>query len=272
MIEMYRNINEFETRLLNYQQQFEHLYNTIQQGERALNDLESLIDEYSDYILDEQPTKQYEHWRAHTSEHRPLIKSLADITARCVKLMEATRAQRLIHGQGSTTGYFDNIEHCISEEFGQFKITPNDTVLLVGSGAYPMTLVQIAQETGARVIGIDIDEEAVRYGQQVINILAPDAPIEIHQKTVSELEVIRDVTHVIFSSTVEMKYDILEELYESTDHNIVVSMRYGDGLKSIFNYPKQATHPKQWTCVADITRPDQIFDIALYQKGSEGRA
>lgn len=49
-------------------------------------------------------------------------------------------------------------------------------------------------------------------------------------------------------------------------------MRYGDGLKSIFNYPKQETHPQQWTFVDDITRPDQIFDIALYQKKSEGRA
>ncbi|ELJ9316651.1 SAM-dependent methyltransferase, partial [Staphylococcus pseudintermedius] len=147
-----------------------------------------------------------------------------------------------------------------------------DTVLLVGSGAYPMTLVQIAKETGARVIGIDIDEEAVRYGQQVIRILAPDASIEIHQATVSELEGIQNVTHVIFSSTVEMKYDILEELYHLTGHDIVVSMRYGDGLKSIFNYPKQETHPQQWTFVDDITRPDQIFDIALYQKKSEGRA
>lgn len=272
MIKMQQNTNEFETRLKYYQQQFEHLYETIQQGERALDDLEQLIDEYSGYILDDQPTQQYEHWRTSTSEQQPLIKPLADITARCVKLMESTRARRLIHGQLGSTGYFDNIEHCISEEFGQFEITPEDTVLLVGSGAYPMTLVQIAQETGARVIGIDIDEEAVRYGRQVIGILAPDAPIEIHQKTVAELEAIREVTHVIFSSTVEMKYDILEELYDLTDHDIVVSMRYGDGLKSIFNYPKQETHPQYWTCVDDITRPDQIFDIALYQKRSEGRA
>ncbi len=66
-----------------------------------------------------------------------------------------------------------------------------------------------------------------------------------------------------------MKYDILAELYELTNRDVVVSMRYGNDLKSIFNYPKQDTYPQHWTCVADITQPDQIFDIALYQKADE---
>ncbi len=47
--------------------------------------------------------------------------------------------QRLLDGQASTTGYFDNIEHCIDEEFGQCSIASNDKLLLVGSGAYPIT-------------------------------------------------------------------------------------------------------------------------------------
>lgn len=110
----------------------------------------------------------------------------------------------------------------------------------------------------------------MRYGQQVIRILAPDAPIEIHQATVSELEGIQNVTHVIFSSTVEMKYDILEELYHLTGHDIVVSMRYGDGLKSIFNYPKQETHPQQWTFVDDITR--RIKSLILHSTKKIRRA
>lgn len=269
---MQQTMIEFEATLRRYYAQFEALYEAVQTDETAVEDLEQLIDEYSRYILDEQQATAYLHWRTEQIEHDQLIKGLAGITARCVKLMEATRARRLIQGQTGVTGYFENIEQCILEEFGQFKITPNDTVLLVGSGAYPMTLVQIAQETGARVMGIDIDSEAVHYGQQVIDILAPDYPIEIHQKTVAELENIHEVTHVIFSSTVEMKYDILAELYDLTHQDIVVSMRYGNDLKSIFNYPKQETHPQYWTCVADITRDNQIFDIALYQKRTVGGA
>ncbi|ARJ50979.1 staphylopine biosynthesis enzyme CntL [Staphylococcus lutrae] len=263
---MQQTMVEFETRLKHYYEQFEQLHERVQTDETAICELEQLIDEYSHYILDEEEALTYQNWRAQNGAPQSLIKALADMTARCVKLMESTRARRLIRGESSSTGYFENIEHCILEEFGQFEITPKDTVLLVGSGAYPMTLIQVAQETGARVIGIDIDEEAVHYGQQVIDILAPDQAIEIHQKTVNELDCIQEVTHVIFSSTVEMKYDILAELYDLTHRDIVVSMRYGNGLKSIFNYPKQDTHAHEWTCVADITRANQIFDIALYQK------
>ena len=35
-----------------------------------------------------------------------------------------------------------------------------------------MTLIQVAKETGAAVIGIDIDSEAVDLGQRVVNVLA----------------------------------------------------------------------------------------------------
>ncbi|MEJ7167716.1 SAM-dependent methyltransferase, partial [Staphylococcus capitis] len=79
---------------------------------------------------------------------------------------------------------------------------------------------------------------------------------------------------IIFSSTIPIKYDILDQLYELTNDNVVVAMRYGNGIKSLFNYPSQKTDDKHWYCVSQQTRPDQIFDIALYRKASvkEGAA
>ena len=55
-------------------------------------------------------------------EESTLIKSLQHILQQCVKQVEVIRARRLLDGQASTTGYFDNIEHCIDEEFGQCSI------------------------------------------------------------------------------------------------------------------------------------------------------
>ena len=43
-------------------------------------------------------------------------------------------------------------------------------------------------------------------------------------------------------------------------------MRYGDQLKSLFNYPMRATDSTKWKLVDQILRPDDVFDIALYQK------
>ena len=95
-----------------------------------------------------------------------------------------------------------------NSEDGNWK---NDKLLLIGR-AYPMTLIQVAKETGA-VIGIDIDSEAVDLGQRVVNVLAPNEDIVISNQTVDQLEDIQSVTHIIFSSTISIKYDILNELY-----------------------------------------------------------
>lgn len=74
------------------------------------------------------------------------------------------------------------------------------------------------------------------------------------------------MTHIIFSSTIPIKYDILNELYTLTNDEVVVAMRYGDDIKALFNYPSQATDETQWRCEELQTRPKQIFDIALYRK------
>ncbi len=74
------------------------------------------------------------------------------------------------------------------------------------------------------------------------------------------------MTHIIFSSTIPLKYSILED--HLTNENVVVAMRFGDGIKAIFNYPSQETAEDKWQCVNKHMRPQQIFDIALYKKAA----
>lgn len=253
--------------LQQYLEQFETLHDRVSQDQNNIDGLEALVDDYSQFILNPTYQQQYESWQ--DIERKALItQQLQDITAQCVKQVETIRAQRLLDGQASTSGYFDNIEHCINEEFGQCRIGQHDKLLLVGSGAYPMTLIQVAKETGASVIGIDIDPQAVTLGQRVIDVLAPNEDIEITSQSVDQLPDIHTVTHIIFSSTIPVKYDILAQLYALTNEQVVVAMRYGDGMKSIFNYPSQPTTPNQWQCTHHLVQPDQIFDVALYEKAS----
>ena len=51
-----------------------------------------------------------------------LTKKLQEVSAKCVKQVEVIRAQRLLNGRATTSGYFENIEHCINEEFGRWQI------------------------------------------------------------------------------------------------------------------------------------------------------
>ncbi|GGI40271.1 staphylopine biosynthesis enzyme CntL [Mammaliicoccus stepanovicii] len=266
-----RKKQDIEIKLNDYIMRFECFINDIDiHKKESIITLEKLIDDYSAFILCSERQQQFKSWvEINPITAESITKQLQELTAQCVKLIENARAKSLIEGNYIKTNYFDNIEHCIYKEFGQFSINSNDTVLLIGSGAYPMTLIQVVKETGASVIGIDVDDNALKYGKKVVDFLAPEAQIEITDQTVNELRNISDVTHIIFSSTVPIKYEILDELYAITNEKVIVSMRFGNHMKSLFNYPKEDVNPNKWECVETILQTDQIFDIAIYKKSTK---
>ncbi|KAG2968304.1 hypothetical protein PC120_g26838 [Phytophthora cactorum] len=180
--------------------------------------------------------------------------------------MEKYRALKLQDGDVEIADYFRNIEECIEKEFGSSYVTSDSRVLLIGSGAFPMTPLFIAKRTGAKVVGIDIDDEAITLGKQVVEKLGAGLNIHLQQTVVQDLSFTKEATHIIFSSTVANKYDLLDQLHALTSEHVVVAMRYGNQLKSLFNYPMRETDSSKWNMIDNILRPDDVFDIALYQK------
>jgi hypothetical protein len=141
-------------------------------------------------------------------------------------------------------------------------------VLLVGSGSFPMTPLYVAERIGAGVVGVDIDVEAVELGRRVVQRLGGglEQNIRLEHLPVQSLPFTGEATHVIFSSTVEAKYDLLDLLHSLTREDVVVAMRFGDGLKALFNFPMRQVDQRKWRLVDTIRRPEQVFDIALYVK------
>ncbi|WP_027955539.1 methyltransferase domain-containing protein [Halobacillus kuroshimensis] len=231
------------------------------------SELEVLLDEYSKFILDEKHNNLWEQLSsADSNKYSQLLSELRKTSAQCVARMEKYRALRLLEGHDEGSGYFNNIESCIQQEFGCFEISSNSKVLLIGSGSFPMTPLLIAKQTGAEVVGIDIDEEAVKLGRRVIEKLGSELNVRLEQQSVEDLGYVSQATHIIFSSTVEKKYEILNELHALTKNDVVAAMRYGNKLKSLFNYPMKNVNQTKWRLVDNTVRPDQIFDIALYEK------
>lgn len=234
--------------------------------ERAA-DLEMVMADYSTYVTDERNVALFaEISRAVPTDTADLVADLRAQSARCAAVMEKYRALRLLEGRAGSVGYFANVESCIEEEFGAVGPTKDSKVLLVGSGSFPMTLLNVAARTGAVTAGVDIDPEAVDLGHRVVRLLGGDVDIALESLPAEELRFTRDATHIVISSTVEMKYDILHRLHAVTRDDVVVAMRFGDGLKSLFNYPMQDVDSDRWRLAATIRRPDQVFDIALYEK------
>ncbi|SFS52948.1 hypothetical protein SAMN04488601_1011396 [Paenibacillus sp. 453mf] len=251
--------------LKEYLERFEVMSNKYDSTTRYSHELELLIDEYAAYITNPANRSMWERLEPE-EELGELVLNLRRSSAFCVAIMEKYRALKLLSGSSEQSAYFINIESCIEQEFGSFQVSPGSNVLLVGSGSFPMTPLLIAKRTGAQVVGVDIDQEAIDMGRSVLNILGPEYNIRLAQTPPEELESLEDFTHIIFSSTVEDKFNIMDRLYELTSDQVVVAMRYGEGLKSLFNFPLQEVDKLKWKLEEHVLRPDQVFDIALYKK------
>ncbi|GIP19740.1 nicotianamine synthase family protein [Paenibacillus sp. J22TS3] len=258
---------DFHQCLQGYLDKFDDLVHRYIQTALHYEELKLVIDDYSRFVTDEDNRNAWEQLELDQSDALTSIAGqLRAISARCVAIIEKYRALRLQQGHAEITDYFKNIEACIEKEFGGFQITSASKVLMVGAGSFPMTPLLIARRTGAEVVGIDIDEEAIALGSSVVKQLGRGLNIRLENKRVEQLEHLEGLTHIIFSSTVEQKYDILDQLYPLTNDEAVVAMRYGDGLKSVFNYPMKELDGRTWKIAEYVLRPDDVFDIALYQK------
>ncbi|NOV00613.1 class I SAM-dependent methyltransferase [Paenibacillus planticolens] len=256
----------FQATLVEFSKQFDQLVSHYDHTLTHRTALEQLINTYSAFITNPANQVAWERWEENLEEFPRLVEDLRRKSAIAVAIMEKYRAFRLQQGDSEITDYFMNIESCIEQEFGSSKVTSDSKVLMVGSGSFPMTPLLIAGRTGAEVVGIDIDDEAVSLGSLVVKQLGSQFNIRLEQKFVEELIFTREATHIIFSSTVSNKYELLDQLHALTIEDVVVAMRYGNGLKSLFNYPMQEVDEHKWQLVDTILRPNQVFDVALYRK------
>ncbi|WP_342478178.1 SAM-dependent methyltransferase [Paenibacillus sp. FSL H7-0350] len=231
-------------------------------------ELTKIIDDYTGFIMN---PRHQEIWaeieQQDSKEVTQLTAELREVSARCVAIMEKCRALLVLNGVEERNGYFTNIESSIEREFGSFQVESTSRVVMVGSGAFPMTPMLIGRRTNAEVLGIDIDKEAVQLSNEVLKKIGNHSPLRLLTGEVIQFKAeLKQATHIIFSSTVAEKYDLLDRLYALTSGQVVVAIRYGNHLKSLFNYPMEAVDETKWKLSEQILCPDQVFDVALYCK------
>lgn len=247
--------------------EFRQLNMMSKQNVNAYSNMEKTIGEFTTFVLSK---KNDQIWREIDQNKNHylvnVISELREQSAFSVWEMEKYRTLEFQKEREEIANYFNNIEACIQTEFDSFEITATSKVLLIGSGAFPMTPLLIAKNTGAEVVGIDIDPEAISLSRIIIDSIDVNSNIIIEDSKVDQLEFTRKATHIIFASTVKEKYDILDQLHPLTNTEVVVAMRYGDGLKSLFNYPSQNVNPSRWIIAKSILHPGNVFDTILYKK------
>lgn len=229
--------------------------------------LEKLLCEYTCFVLSPE-NKQI--WKSSIVPILPEMKNRIDklrkITAYAVCVFEKYRAKEILTKSDVDVDYFKNVEGSIDTEFKKLDITRKSKVLMIGVGPFPMTMLLLGRMTGAELLGLDIDAEAIEYSRRILEKLGPELNIKVGISRFDELEFTSEATHIIIASTIPEKFDILNELYTITNDRVKVAMRYGNGLKSLFNYPMQKKLDAPWRNVENIYFENNVFDIAIYEK------
>ena len=260
MQSLLRDIEKFTSRFIEINEKF-------RSGIYLPEETKQLLVEYTDFILN---TENRNIWEVNVDVEDLQIKNtvskIQKESAYCVCIMEKYRARELLTSGDTPVDYFKNVEGCIENEFRYLDINENSKVLLVGVGSFPMTPLIIARNIRASVVGIDIDEEAVEYAREVIEVLGSDLDITVTTKSYAEIEFTSKATHIIIASTILEKFDILNQLYAITNNDVIVMMRYGNGFKSLFNYPLVDELKSPWKQIENICYEDNVFDVAIYKK------
>lgn len=248
--------------------EFRQLNDKNSKSNNGYTELEKVIDAYT-YFISSNADKNI--WNSISSADT-IIKLESDLREQsilCLRNFEKCKAKKIQENELNISDYFRDMETCIESEISNLNITSNSKIIFIGAGAFPASILQIAGRTGADVVGIDNDDEAVHLDRIVISKLNHGERITITDSSVDQLSFTKTATHIILASTVKSKFDIFDKLYKLTNENIIIAIRYGNGIKSLFNYPLQETDKSLWNLVNTISMPNDIFDTDIYKKNEK---
>lgn len=161
--------------------------------------------------------------------------------------------------------YIHRLSHAVKDELEEFLINDQSKVLFIGAGAFPTSALTIAKETGAMVMGLDIDLEAVDLAEKVTKVSGLESKVKFSSQRLDELAFVKEATHIIIASLVKNKYEVLDGLKKVINTNTKVILRYGNGLKSIFNYPLEDDLSGEWV-QNKISKKTNIYDTIVLEK------
>jgi len=230
------------------------------------------LDRLCEFILCKENEERWKQWGSR-EDIKQCSEKIREISAHSLCLVEKMKALRTYTEQRDANLYFSLLSAAVKEEKEYVCMGPNAKVLFIGAGAFPVSALTMARETSAEVLCTDIDGEAIRHGNKLAQFLGLQDSFHYSDSHLRNPEFLAAATHVFIASLVPQKLEIVEELtaYVSSDCKIVV--RYGNGLRSLFNYPLDVGLLSDWE-VKSLRRDRCIYDTIIleHQKNVAGSA
>lgn len=226
--------------------------------------LKNRLDYLCQFITCEENVNQWSVWGGH-QEIKEYSNRLREASVKALCDMEKYQSVCTYNNELDISDYIHMLSNSVKKELQQLCINNHSRVLFIGSGAFPTSALTIAKETGAEVMGLDIDIEAVKLAKKVAKVSGLESMVNFSSESLDELAFVKEATHIIIASLVKNKLEVLDGLKENINTNTKVILRYGNGLKSIFNYPLEKDLSAEWN-QSKICQSKNIYDTIVLEK------
>lgn len=230
--------------------------------------LKNKLDGLSDFIHNEENRQNWQLWQSN-NEVQELTRTVRETSIHALRLLEKHQAGHSQKDEIQLSKYIDLLSISLHSEWKCLQIDRESNVLFIGSGASPVSVLAIAQETGAEVVGQDLDKEAVDLAKQATAMNEAESRVTFTYQPLKELAYTKEATHIIVASHVENKHEVLEELRQLANSQVKILIRFGNGLKSLFNYTwREENHLPEWT-QSSGSPASQLYDTIILEKAMQ---
>lgn len=183
-------------------------------------------------------------------------------SSKALCVVEKRRAICAYTDQHDVSLYQTLLSESVRAECRLAQIDRTAKVLFIGAGAFPISAFTIARETSATVYCTDIDEEAIYHGSQLIKFLGLHKNVIYSDSPSRNDEYLGTASHIFMASLVPEKLAILDTFKSAAQPDCKMILRYGNGLKSLFNYPLCADLSGEWQA-EPMNGTNCIYDTLL---------
>ena len=219
------------------------------------------LDRLCDFIRDPNHQATWQRYLLCGEIDRQL-KRLRETAIHALCLLEKHQSKCATRHSLDITQYLERLSVSASAELTESNISQDSKVLFIGSGSYPLSAFTIAQLTDADVLGVDIDEKAVQLASDLDHV--SDQVAFTHEPLKDVLKRYTP-THVIIASLVEHKWEVLAELRPLISENTCILVRFGNGIKSAFNYPFNPSLSLGWRSTS-LENKHAVYDVVMMEK------
>ncbi len=251
---------ELQLKLISLEAQLASLLRYTQESQSCFDLLQLKLDELSSLLKNDADQQRWEQ-HAHCIDLNRQLKALREtaIEGLC-KLEKHLATQHSPQNHTEHTPYFNELDLHIQQELKSAGIEQASQLLFIGSGAYPKSICQVAAVSPAQIIAVDIDKQAIDLAKKN----HPHPQIQYLHGQAQDVIQQYQPSHVFIASLVEDKWGVIQQIKPFLAPGCKLLVRFGNGFKSIFNYPFNPYISSDWQ-IQPVAHQHPLYDSVLME-------